>query len=309
MPQILRSDAKTFIARPVSHNPNANELVRAQEALEDAIELWNVRHDWNYLLMDTSQDFSVASCTIAGDGVTVTSSNSLQAVNVGVTVSGTGVTAGTTVFARSQSTPGGAVTLTLSAAATPGTVTLTFGGGIPIRVGVDTYYMPSPFKRHLSARTTVQPQTLEFKHQHEIDRMYARQSDQGPPAFYNLFNPITFSQANNAIARLYPIPNATDTGVFRFFRPIAIPAADGDYLDLPDRYVRPLLWLARYFFLLAEEGDSARTQQYKEMGEGGLRWAMADDDPQSADAEVRILSQMEYDPRRYRSSHDITGEF
>jgi hypothetical protein len=309
MPQITRADAKTFIARPVSHTPNANELVRAQEALEDAIELWNVRHDWNYLLMDTSNSFSVASCTIAGDGVTVTSSASLQPVNIGVTVSGTGVTVGTTITGRSQPTSGGAVTLTLSAAATPGTVTLTFTGGIPIRAGVDTYYMPSPFKRHISARLTTNPRTLEFKHQQEIDKMFAKQNDQGPPAYYNVFDPRSFSQANVAIARVYPIPDSADTAVFRFYRPIAIPTGENDLLDLHDRYVRPVLWLARYFFLLAEEGETARTQKYERLGEESLRWAMADDDPQSADAEVRLISQMEYDPRRYRSSHDITGEF
>lgn len=307
MPAMTRLQAVTFIVRPVSHTPGANELTRGQEALEDAIEQWNVRHDWNYLLMDTSNAFSVGSCTIDVDGVTVTSTGSLQAVNVGVTVTGTGVPAGTTVSARSQS--GATVTLTLSAASTPGTVTLTFGGNIPILAGVDTYYMPSPFKRHGTARTLTNPRKLEWKSQPEIDMMFARQSDQGPPDFYNIFNPTSFSQALNAVARVFPIPQAADTAVFRFFRPIAIPAADGEYLDMPDRYVRPLLWMGRYFFLLAEEGDTARTQQYGSLGEQAFRWALADDDPQSADDDMRIKSQMEVNPDRHRDSDDITGMF
>ena len=282
-------------------------MVRAQEALEDAIEQWNIRHDWNYLLMDTSNSFAVASCTIAGDGVTVTSSGSLQAVNVGVTVSGTGVPAGTTVATRTAS--GATVTLTLSAASTPATVTLTFGGNIPIRQGVDTYHMPSPFKRHGTGRTLTNPRKLIWASQPELDMMFARQSDQGPPEWYNIFNPASFSQALNAIVRVFPIPQSSDTGVFRFFRPITIPATDGDYLDAPDRYVRPLLWMARYFFLLAEEGDTARTQKYEGLGEAGLRWAMADDDPQSADDDIRIKSQMEVNATRRRDSSDITGMF
>lgn len=283
-------------------------LVRAQEALEDSIEQWNIRHDWNYLLMDTSNSFAVAACTIAGDGITVTSPNSLQAVNVGVAVTGTGVPANTTVATRVLS--GSTVTLTLSAASTPGSVTLTFAGNIPIRVGVDTYYMPSPFKRFSTARTITQPRKLEWKSQQEIDMMFARQSDQGPPEWYNIYNPASFSQALNAVARVFPIPQATDTGVFRFFRPIAIPAADGDFLDLLDRYVRPLLWMARSFFLLAEEGDSARQQKYEGLGEASFRWAMADDDPQSEDDDLRIKSQMESNATRYRrDSDDITGMF
>lgn len=307
MPAMTRAQAAAYVARPVSHTASTLELVRAVEAVEDAIEQWNIRHDWNYLLMDTSNSFSVASCVIAGDGITVTSSNSLQSVNVGVAVTGSGVPANTTVASRTQ--VGSTVTITLSQASTPATVTLTFAGNIPIRVGVDTYYMPSPFKRYQSARTLVAPNTLEWKHQHEIDRMYARQSDQGPPAYYNMFNPASFSQAQNALVRVYPIPNATDTAVFRFYRPIAIPAGDSELLDMPDRYVRPLLWLARGYFLSGEEGDTARTQEWQAKGEAALRWAMADDDPQSSDDEERIISQMEYDPRRYRSSHDITGEF
>lgn len=307
MPAMTRLEAKTFIARPVSHTPNANELTRAQEALEDAIEQWNIRHDWNFLQMDTSNSFAVASCTIAGDGITVTSSNSLQAVNVGVTVTGTGVPAGTTVLTRVLS--GSTVTLTLSAASTPGTVSLTFGGNIPIRAGVDTYYMPSPFKRFMTARTLTSPRKLEWKSQAEIDMLFARQSDQGPPEFYNIYNPASFSQALNAIARVFPIPQSADTGVFRFFRPIAIPAADGDQLDLLPRYVRPLLWMARHYFLLAEEGDTARTQRYGSMGEEGIRWAMADDDPQSADDDMRIKSQMETNAQRHRDDSDIIGMF
>ncbi len=307
MPAMTRLQATTFIVRPVSHTPSANELTRGQEALEDAIEQWNVRHDWNYLLMDTSNSFSVASCTIAGDGVTVTSSNSLQAVNVGVTVTGTGVPVGTTVSARSQ--VGATVTLTLSAASTPATVALTFGGNIPIRAGVDTYYMPSPFKRHGTARTITTPRKLVWKSQFEIDMMFARQSDQGPPEYYNIFNPASFSQALNAIARVFPIPQSADTGVLRFHRPIAIPAADGEFLDMPDRYVRPLLWMARSFFLLAEEGDTARQGKYENLGEAALRWAMADDDPQSADDDIRIKSQMETNAERRRDSDDITGMF
>lgn len=61
-----------------------------------------------------------ASCTIAGDGITVTAA-SLANIEVGMVVSGTGVTAGTKVLSITNAT-----TIVLNTAATPGTVTLTF---------------------------------------------------------------------------------------------------------------------------------------------------------------------------------------
>src|SRR5258705_6488426 len=138
---ISYTNSQTYVARALGNAGDSDQLAAASDAIKAAIQEWNLRQDFRYLDMDTSNGFSVASCTIAGDGITVTTAtaNGFAGVNVNQGVTGTGIPASTTILSITSTT-----VIVLSAASTPGVVTLTFAGDIPLRVGISTYNLPSP---------------------------------------------------------------------------------------------------------------------------------------------------------------------
>jgi hypothetical protein len=279
------------------------QLAAAADAILEAIEEWNIRHDFSYLLMDTSGGFSVASSTIAVDGITVTTSvaNGFAGVNVGQTVTGSGVPASTTVASITSTT-----VIVLSAASTPATVTLTFGADIPVISGTDTYNLPSPIGRPYSARLLTNEDTLLYKEQREIDRSYEIQSHSGTPIFYNLFNSSSFSTGRqNGKVRLFPIPGSTDTLRVRYYRPIAQPSSGSDNLDVPDPYVYALLALAKYVFLRDHDAETTRLQEVKERAEIQFRAVVARDEQRTEDNDMALVAQMEHSSFRHIDPDDI----
>ena len=300
---ITYTDAQTFTARVLGASADTTQLAAAAESIKAAIQEWNLRADMSFLLMDTSNGFSVASSTIAGDGITVTTSvaNGFAGVNVGQTVTGTGVPASTTVASITSTT-----VIVLSQAATPATVTLTFSGDIPIISGTATYNLPSPMGRPYSALLNTNQETLVWKEQREIDRIYQIQNNAGTPVFYNIFNSTSFAPGRqNGKVRLYPIPSGSDVLRVRYFRPIAEPSTGSDLLDVPDTYVWALLGLARYFFLMDHDSESQRLQEVKERAELQFRMVMARDQQGSEDNDMGLVPQMDHGFSRRVDPDDI----
>src|SRR3989304_2538224 len=139
---ITYTNAQTAVARSLGNAGDADQISAAGDAIKAAIQEWNLRHDWRFLLMDTSGGFVVASATITGTTtLTTTVANGFAGVNVGVAVSataGTGsIVAGAVVTAVTSST---VIEITASS---NGTVTnVTFAGDVPIVAGTHTYALP-----------------------------------------------------------------------------------------------------------------------------------------------------------------------
>jgi hypothetical protein len=303
---MTRLQAKQYIARALGAEGNATQLAAAQDALFSAIEEWNLRRSWNFLKMDTSEGFSVASCTITGDGVTTntTTTAGFIGVNVGQTVTGTGVPASTTVASITDED-----TIVLSQASTPGTVTLTFGGDIPIRQNVDTYNLPTPFKQPYICRiTSGNERTLDWMDQSVIDKMFQNQAMTQTPVFYNLFNKTSFTRVRqNGKIRFFPMPAMSETARVRFFRPIAQPAVDGDFLDLPDRYIYAMLELARWHYLKNHDSETERlTQTYGKANELFV-WCREDDEGESTDREVVMVAQVDHAAAHQIITDEVAG--
>lgn len=303
---ITYANAKAYVARILGGETDTTNLSNAGDAILAAISEWNLRSDWSFLLMDTSDGFSVGGCSGAGAQATVTTTGSFAGVNIGVPVTGTNIPASTTVLTVNSAT---SITLSANLSGTVG-ATVTFSGDIPVRVGEDTYNMPTPIKRPYSARLTTNERTLQFKEQREIDRGYAYQQDQSTPVFYNLFNTTTFSTPlQNGKVRLFPIPGNTDVLRIRYYRPIAEPSADGDFIDAPDRYIRAgLLELARYFYLQNHDSETARLGEVKERAERNYLLCKADDEQGSEDRDFALIPLIEHAYPRMLDSDSINWE-
>src|SRR5574339_399508 len=145
-----RLQCTQYIARSLGSEGNTTQLSAALDALLSAIQEWNLRRDWSFLRMDTSDGFAVAACANVSGTVTTTTTNGFAGVNVGAT------------FTVTDGDPAGTYTVTAVTSSTVITVTggggdftsqsITFAGDITTIANTHTYAMPSPIKRPVAAR-------------------------------------------------------------------------------------------------------------------------------------------------------------
>jgi len=301
---MTRGNAKTYIARALSGSSDTDRLAQAQDALFAALQEWNIRNDWSFLLMDTSNGFSVAACTqTLGNTLTTATADGFAAVNVGQTA--VGATIGTVTVTAIVST----TVVTVSGGANNGPETLVFSADIPVRATFDTYNLPSPVKRPYSARLLINNKRLEFRDQRRIDRMFSNLSVGGEPGLYNVFNTASFSTSTqNGKVRLFPIPSSAETLRVRYHRPIAETNSDALNLDVPDRYVYALLELGRYNYLKDLDSENPRTGEAKERAEHLLRRAIWDDTQGSADNDILLIPHVDHGQFRQIDSSDAILE-
>jgi hypothetical protein len=279
------------------------QLAAAADSILEAIQEWNIRHDWSFLLMDSSNATAITLCTSDGltpATITTTVPNGFAGINIGQTITNSALATSTVASITSTTV------IVLAGALATGTGTMTFSANIPIIANSDTYNLPTPIGRPYSARTLANEQTLTYKEQREIDRVYLVQSATRTPIFYNLFNTTSFSTSRqNGKIRLFPIPSAGDTLLVRYYRPISEPASGADNLDIPDQYVYALLALAKYFFLRDHDAESVRLQEIKERAEVQFRQVVARDEQRTEDNDMTLVPQMEHNSYRNLDSDDI----
>jgi len=301
---ITYTNAQTAVARILGASGDSVQLAAAADSILEAIQEWNIRHDFSFLLMDTSNGFSVALCAGAGAQpvVTTTTVNGFAGANVGQTVTGTNIPASTTILTVDSTTQ---ITLSANLSGTVG-ATVTFSADIPVISGTDTYNLPSPIGRPYSARLLTNEDTLIYKEQREIDRAFQTQTASGSPIYYNLFNTTSFTVGRqNGRIRLFPPPGHADTLRVRYYRPIAEPAAGSDNLDVLDQYVYALLALAKYFFLRDHDAESTRLQELKERAELQFRQVVARDEQRTEDNDMALSPQMDHALRLLVDPNDI----
>jgi len=277
--------ADTYIATAMGGRNDTNMKARAREALAASMEHFQLKNDWQFLIVDTSQSFSVASCTIAANGTDVTASASaLKNVLKGMTVTGTGVVANTTVASVVS-----AGAITLSAAATPGTVTLTFGGTIPIYEAVDQYTLPDTFWKPLSCRLLTNVKNrLPYITQRDIDAIIDDQTTEGQVVAYTIYNGASFdaSGTQQTKIRFFRMPSGNDTALLRYYRPFNITA---DPVDIPDEYLYTLLNYASMRLIAKYNSNDERFPQLKFEAESDLMAAIAKDRNEGGEDEMERM--------------------
>jgi hypothetical protein len=298
---MIRSDAKTYVARALSGSSDSERLAQAQDSISAAIEEWNLRNDWSFLLQDTSGGFTVAACTLLTGTLTTTTTNGFAGVNVGQTATGT--TIGTVTVTAINSV----TSLTVTGGADNGPESLTFSADIPVLAGVDTYNLPYPIRRPYGARLITNPRRLEYREQSQIDRAFNNLTIAADPSIYNLFNSTAYSATRpNGKIRLFPVPGRSDTLRVRYFTNILLPAADGDTMVIPDRYLYSLLELGKYYFLKDLDSENPRTGELKERSESLLRRAIWDDRKGGIDNDMTLVPLIDHGVYRQVDSDDVT---
>lgn len=129
-----------------------------------------------------------------------------------------------------------------------------------------------PKKIH-SARLKNNLRTLFYARQREWDRMVWNQESNQIPTHYAEVR----SANGNLAIKLLPTPSQAELLQVRVYEHIVIPSADGDNLDIPDRYIPAILSLARYYFLIDRDAEDVRAQVYLQKAEQLIQKAMSDD--------------------------------
>jgi len=302
---MLLTDAQAYVSRVIAGQGDANTLLAALDSIRSTFAKWNALRDWTFLLQDNSDTTSIASCVIAGDGVTVTNATAgaLFGVNVGQTVTGTGIPANTTVATVTETAGAGVTAFTLSAASTPATVTMTFSAYIPVLAGVQRYNLPLAFHKPYTARLLNNAQPLEYVKLREIDRKFALQTPSAIPAVYTIYNVHAFSvAAQHHHIRLFPIPSGVDNMLLKYYRTMD-PASTT--LDIPDEFLYVFLDDARVHLLESKAEDDPRLPILMASVQKGIARCIAEDDEESEDEDIRLMSQMEAGASWYVRNRDL----
>lgn len=128
-------------------------------------------------------------------------------------------------------------------------------------------------KKIYSARLKTDKWVLQFVRQREWDRIVWNQESPGAARYYTEVR----SANGNLTIKLFPTPNSGETLQVRVFEHIVIPSADGDTLDIPDRYIPAVLSLGRYYFLIDRDGEDQRAPVYLQKAEQLIQKAIQDD--------------------------------
>ena len=279
--------ADTYISRILGGASSTDIAALARDALGVAMEDLLHRNDWEFLLLDTSQPFTVASCVKNGTTTVTHASSGFAAVLVGMTISGTGIPADTTVTAVAS-----AGSITISAAATDsGTDTLTFGGTIPIIAGTASYKLPAKFWKPYSCHlVSDQNRPLRFVHQSYVDRITDDLTTQGEVRAYTIYDAEDFSASGTQQTKIqfFRPPDSADVALLRYYR---FPDVTADPVDWHNHYLYALLDYARVLLLETKNATDRRIPYLRARAEEKIARAISiDRNPGGIDQDDRIMT-------------------
>lgn len=285
--------AKSYVAKIIAGQNDANLLAAAGDAINATYAKWEGIKDWTFLLKDTSETTSVASCVVAVDGLTVTNATvgALNAVNKGQTVTGYAGGSGTITIASITEGSTGVTAFTLSSAVTPGTYTLTFSADIVVTANQQRYNLPLDFSKPYLAYLSVLKVTLEYIKKRELYRKVTDPALAGYTSFYTTFRPHSFnSSSQHTHMDLFRVPSAADLLRLLYYR--GFNTTDTN-IDIPDTYLYVFLDDARVHLVKQKADNDPRLPVLIADVETGIARCIADDEVETEDEDLRLQSQME----------------
>jgi hypothetical protein len=296
---MLLSDAKIYVAKIIGAQADTNALALAEDSINATYRKWQNAHNWAFLLQDNSINRVISDCTVAIDQLTVTSATAgaLYFTNVGMTVTGIGVPAGTTVAAvDTETTSEGVTSFTLSQASTAGAVELTFGPYIAVVAGQELYNLPSDLHSIFSARLLDSPRTLYYMKARELDRRTSNQDNLTTPTHYAMYTRHSFNASTpHAHIKLIGIPGAADRLFLKYYRMFSTAATT---IDIPNEFLYVFLDDAQCHFLLKKNAGDPRLPAMKQEVAMAFDGVLKSDEEESEDDDIILLSQMEVGPGR-----------
>ena len=164
---------------------------------------------------------------------------------------------------------------------------------ITVVAGTATYALTPggsnpPVKKIHSARLKTNKRTLVYARQRHVDRIVRNQEQVDIPVAY-----MEVRSATGVSIQLVPPPSQGDILQVRTFLHIDDTYADGDSLNVPDRYLPALLALARYNFLIDRDSDDSRAQTFLAKAEQRIQDAI-NDDMGNPDEDFRLIPSDEW---------------
>lgn len=270
-------NAKARVAESSGSSGDTDMTTRAGYAVQQALQHWNNRHHWSWLLTRTQvavvAPFTVANCSGTVDTTTLNSTNIFGSTGANVIAGDlvVGPTGGgirpDTIVTTTPSASSTAVTLSVALSATISATTATF-------VRRD-YALPSDFKWIYSVRLGSNPRTLIPLPTRLYDRQLADQAGTAVPVMYSLF-PVG---ADGKI-RLMRSPSAADTLTIKYYRRITTSYTDSDALDLPQDQEFAVIAMAKAFYLndkVSADGGRDRQQFWWSLANEEMTRAIAAD--------------------------------
>lgn len=293
------SDMATEVAKTIGAHNTAVSVDLATRAIKASIRDWQAAREWNFLLKDTAAGFRITYTLTTSQTLTAPASppGTFDAINVGQTVtvvSGTGtIPANTTVSSVSRNYTTGIVeSITISAAPTAGASVLNFSGDIPIIQGTNEYNLPVDFSSPYNARLLTNRRLLEYIKYREWNIKIIDQTTQGSVDAYTIYNPVSPQTQNYGTYRMrvFRTPAASDTIHLQYYRMMD---PDATTVDIPNDYLDMLMDYAAWRFLKLKDTEDTRLPHFFEVAKNSLAMAIADDDENSEEEQLRLISQME----------------
>jgi len=293
---ITRANAKIYIARILGGAKNQDILAMAEEALLRGFNDWQTEKDWEFLLKDNTGSFTVETVVLA-NGVALISApvaSAFDGVNVGITVSGSGIPANTTVSSYTRNADGSIATITLSAAPSSPTspATLTFGGTLPIVAGTSDYNLPTDFHKHYGIRLySAVHRELTFIRPRDWNRTTINHETNGTVEGFTIYNANSAGTQNKGTYRLrtYRTPTSADIALLQYYRRFDSLA---DPIDMDGQYLYKFLDYCRGLALNAKRAFDDPTTFFSDTI-NSLQKAKSSDEEVTEDEEIRMKSQME----------------
>jgi len=285
----------TEVAKSIGGHNTQSVVDVATLAVKQSINDWNTAKNWNFTLRDNSGGFRVTVTAYANTNTVITpvTAGDLDAVNVGVSVTGNNIPASTTVSAVAYGTDNTVSSITLSQAATGAGTVLTFGGYIPIVAGTQDYNLPTDFSAPYAAYLRTAKREISFMRWRDYLKIHPDISSTGPIEGYTLYHPQAAVNQNYGTyrLRLVDVPGQTDSLQLNYYARLNPEATT---VQIPDDYLYHLIEYAIWRFILRKNSEDPRLPEMKDSARSALLNAMDNDEATvSEDEDYGLKSQME----------------
>lgn len=263
-----RGDVLAEIADTVGASADSDMLTRAGRSLDAAVEYFNTRANWDFLLVDANPIVVVAPFTVTGITGVSGQTSALAPASHGFAVddflTGNGVVLGTRVSATAASSIG----LNQAIGAGIGTAVNATADWVATR---DFYTLPSDYKASYSVRLYVSQNTIRQIRRRFYDRSIVNEFAVSTPLYYDVYY-----IAGKGKIRLLPPPVAADVMQIRYYRRMAV-TTGVQLLDVPQDYEFPLISFAKWHFLTDKaDGRSDQAQTWLGLATDGIKQMLAD---------------------------------
>lgn len=263
---------------------------RALRSLNAALEHFNTRARWDFLLTDASPIQFVTPFSVGGVTAVSGNSSALVPANHGILIDDLISFAGLSLATRVSATAAGSVgfTTTISSALDPSITTVTAG------ITRDTYPLPSDYKSVYSLKTVTNQRALRPIRRRFYTRSMTSEFTPTTPVGYDVF-PV----GGKGKIRILPPPANSDTALLSYYRRLTVASAhnDGTTFDFPQDAEPYVIAYAKWHLCTDKGGDAVeRGQTWLTFAEGGIKTMLAEQTNLADEDLAFVPGQYAYDP-------------